>query len=1857
MKKFNKVFTVIFFLILTASLFCFSAFATEEDATIVVDIRETALADATFTRPDDTTVINVYLNIGTDVTEYTADALNAKFGKYTNYYVYPTSSGATAVREMIASDSTVTMTYYPVDMYSELQRSGSEPTSGYEYSWAFNEATGTLTVTANSKKVHMTNTVSALYNWKVIWRDAIVRINLAGYPNDGKTLYFNYNTPETLFEKLPNLEVVRMSQYYYQWINRQTSGMFNNCPKLHTVYIGSTAIDNVPIGVVDLSGVKNIPDSSQYSNVNATPTRLFLNCSSIEKVILPADVRYLGQTLGKQMFEGCTSLKYVSIPDSITTVESTAFTGCSDVVIGVKSTAQYEFIASKGYTPAYDLYLGALDAISVTSDIENAKVYIGETAEYTVSELKAKFGENVTYVVHPTSPMATALREDGTASFTYYSWLSREGAEGDLYTWSFSEVTNTLTVSTKNGKVFTMNKNDGITALYDWKCIWSDAIVKIDVQGYPLYQKMSVHYSMPGTLFNNLPNLEIVRFSSGITNWEVRVNGMFQNCPKLHTIDFGVALADVELGVIDLSGIKLVTKDSGALLGKTFSGCTSIKKVILPESVTNFTKIGNSMFAGCTSLKEIVIPASFTEITSGAFAGCTSLKKVTLNSDITISGKTFAGISPLLISCPNTAIADKINTNLASAGVDLGAVFAFCGKGMTITGYNVRNSFRIENGEVVVKNGLRTIYSFNETILSSDSGYTLVEYGSLVGTKENWNTYLQTFGGENSILKLSGNEFVSPDAIAKTPIYQNGEYVNNSIHSNPSEVEFMVTIVNFEGADQIKAEIVSSGYEIWEKDGTYFVLYTREEAYGYDSISLYKILLGMLGDDFLPLTKGDNPIWNTLWSCKDVDITTDNSSITAFLLSDPINTGKNIAVYATDSTKTQELGAFGLTTEQKKTISAKLFGKNINCTVPVIDGYWEAHLDEKIEQIPNGKSFIAFTDFHFELEGTRNTRKATELMKYVKDAAGIDTIINLGDTYTGEKTIAECEEIFKISVGDYFYDVFGTDGLYVIGNHESNITTWRGLEKSEGQDGYYAYNYLVPDSTIYGATVANLYGKANFFFDTSLIELADSGKITFTAVGPYSAEDMKEQYIAWAKMHYYYDDVENGIRYIVYNSGGCGITENYTLGEALWNKIIPTQLDFIASSLKSTPSNYDVVFCGHMLGDKVDYSDKQESIFKILSAFKSGSSVTLEAVGDNDNINAVIGDSQKQYDFTDTDFKGTVFAIGGHWHRDMSYLYGTNSEGVYENNVPYASGVTVPEDGIFLIDLNNDCLEPLQSGETYPIMERDTLSENCFNVITITDEGDIVVTRFGAGEDRYFDYPEKKNYGMKFAENECYVSNKEISAYPKTYEAVINLPTTVTGRGGVVFGTYGNGSPNFSFEINTAGVPRLYLTSEAGSAKSILFSNVDIRSNELVHLALTVENFDAEALTADLKCYVNGSLIQTITSQPIWADFAVSGLQLGGDARVGNEQYFKGSIKYAAAYADVRTAEEIAADCASFGGGDPIFCYDLTNAVRRNDISDISSNGYDLTYTHGVLFTEKEAVKDYAYSMAVVGDTQIVSIQQPNNFHYIYDYIINNVEEKNIQFVMGLGDITDADSAEEWELDMAQIKRMDDVVPYSLVRGNHDGFRNTNFDTYVSYDGEKTAFAGSYVDGEKYKDGSVVNSYHIFSVGSIKYMVVCLDYGASDAVLEWAGEVIAAHPDHNVIVTTHAYLYRDGTTLDAGDTCPPSNSGEEFNNGDEIWDKLIKNHSNIVLVLSGHDPCQNIIVTKTEGKDGRTVTQMLIDGQQVDYDYRYNGCLGLVAMFYFSEDGKTVQVEYYSTIKQKYYKINNQFTFELDVVS
>ena len=506
-------------------------------------------------------------------------------------------------------------------------------------------------------------------------------------------------------------------------------------------------------------------------------------------------------------------------------------------------------------------------------------------------------------------------------------------------------------------------------------------------------------------------------------------------------------------------------------------------------------------------------------------------------------------------------------------------------------------------------------------------------------------------------------------------------------------------------------------------------------------------------------------------------------------------------------------------------------------------------------------------------------------------------------------------------------------------------------------------------------------------------------------------------------------------------------------------------------------------------------------------------------------------------------------------------------------------------------------------------------------------------------------YPEKD--GLMFDADSRNTIKKKLETIPNTVEAEIFIPKEISGRAGVILGNYGTGK-SFSFEINPNGTPRLYYTAKEDELdKSIVFTGADVRTGDWAHLAITHEE-----TTKKVNCYINGALVGSSDMYFNYHDLISNEVfNIGGDNRSGNEQYFKGLIKSVTAYSDVRSAEEILSDSkngTNLNDDNLILHHKLSKSDEGKDVEDLTGNGY-MAHYQTTWFEEKDPVSEYAYSFAVVGDTQIICEKDPDGMKKIYDWIVDNKESKNIKHVFGLGDITNGNSVAEWIAAKAAVSKLDGVIPYSLVRGNHDGtdYFNGVFD-YYAYTSQFNGF---------YQEGCIDNSYKTMTIGDVDYLFITLDYGASDAELDWAGSVIEQYPQHQVVLSTHAYMYRDGTTLGPNDVCPPADSNDAnyspnkgYNNGDQMWDKLVSKYGNIVLVLSGHDPCENVVTRQEAGVHGNIVTQMLIDPQGMDAAM---GSTGMVAMLYFSEDGKQMEVEFYSTIRNKFFKESNQYKVDL----
>jgi hypothetical protein len=191
----------------------------------------------------------------------------------------------------------------------------------------------------------------------------------------------------------------------------------------------------------------------------------------------------------------------------------------------------------------------------------------------------------------------------------------------------------------------------------------------------------------------------------------------------------------------------------------------------------------------------------------------------------------------------------------------------------------------------------------------------------------------------------------------------------------------------------------------------------------------------------------------------------------------------------------------------------------------------------------------------------------------------------------------------------------------------------------------------------------------------------------------------------------------------------------------------------------------------------------------------------------------------------------------------------------------------------------------------------------------------------------------------------------------------------------------------------------------------------------------------------------------------------------------------------------------------------------------------------------------------------------------------------------NIVFTAFLGDLVNDYStrASEWRIADAAVSKLDGVMPFGIVPGNHDydfnrydqkdkGVRVDGSILYNCYFGpESRHFEGRSWYGGSFADGR--DSWSTFQAGGETFLFLGLELEPSDASLAWAGEVLDAHPGLPAILVTHEYLSCYDEPKEPGQAQLANHSyrkGMDRNTPRQLWDKFIGERSQIFLVLCGH---------------------------------------------------------------------------------
>lgn len=310
------------------------------------------------------------------------------------------------------------------------------------------------------------------------------------------------------------------------------------------------------------------------------------------------------------------------------------------------------------------------------------------------------------------------------------------------------------------------------------------------------------------------------------------------------------------------------------------------------------------------------------------------------------------------------------------------------------------------------------------------------------------------------------------------------------------------------------------------------------------------------------------------------------------------------------------------------------------------------------------------------------------------------------------------------------------------------------------------------------------------------------------------------------------------------------------------------------------------------------------------------------------------------------------------------------------------------------------------------------------------------------------------------------------------------------------------------------------------------------------------------------------------------------------------------------------------------------------------------------------------AVPPGGWTFVMIPDTQnyYASAERESILRGEIGWIAAQAQARRIRFAAQVGDIVNNNTAAEWTKAREIFGQLDGRVPYAFCTGNHDcgnggsgSTRSTRFNE-PAYFGPGSPYAQQptlrgWFQHPDDPPGNTQNSWHLFQAAGEDFLVITSEWGPRDAVLAWMDSLIGSHPHHRVIMVVHAYLETATRRFDWSSSSSGmnphaflGNAPGGVNDGEELWQKVLRKHENVCLVLCGHTSQGHLIST---GDKGNAVHQILYNTQD-----QPNGGNGWLRLLEFYPDGRTVQARSYSPhLDQTDSSAAGQFLLRLSPVS
>lgn len=379
--------------------------------------------------------------------------------------------------------------------------------------------------------------------------------------------------------------------------------------KTYDNHIEITGFNGMPFEVEIPSEIDGLPVTKICDSAFAN-----INNSKLKTVTIPDSVT----SIGSSAFENCRTLEHINIPNSVAEIGERAFLACDSLSSVELPTLLTEI--------KYGTFHGCYSLENIT--IPNGVTSIGRKA-FSESGLK-----NITIPDSVTSIGESAFAGSGIISINIPNSVTSIGDSAFNCCTGLIDITipNSLTYIGDGAFYLCSNlKEIHITDLASWCSLDLTNTNNPLVYGADLY-------------INNILAEDII-IPESITNIK---DCAFKGCSSLKSVAIPNSVVSIGIDAfrncVNLTSITMQEGISSISSG-AFMECVNLDSITIPNSVVN---IGSHAFYNCSSLASATIPDSIKNIDEFTFYNCANLAKINLGNGIkNINDNAFDGCNKL----------------------------------------------------------------------------------------------------------------------------------------------------------------------------------------------------------------------------------------------------------------------------------------------------------------------------------------------------------------------------------------------------------------------------------------------------------------------------------------------------------------------------------------------------------------------------------------------------------------------------------------------------------------------------------------------------------------------------------------------------------------------------------------------------------------------------------------------------------------------------------------------------------------------------------------------------------------------------------------------------------------------------------------------------------------------------------------------------------------------------------------------------------------------------------------------------------------------------------------------------------